>query len=155
MIVCSCNVLSDHQIRDVVAERGTRLTSQVYGCLGCSAQCGRCARTIRKIMDQALLSCGNQCACCPAHEAHTHPQGEEGHDHGPHHHGHHHHDHGHDHHHDHPHAHPHAPVEAAHEHDHPVRRAEPASHGTADRLPAARSGHAQLVHPHPVHGAAD
>ena len=31
-----------------------RSTGQVYGCLGCSAQCGRCARTIRRIMDEAL-----------------------------------------------------------------------------------------------------
>ena len=34
----------------VEAER-TRSTSRVYRCLGCSAQCGPCARTIRCIMD--------------------------------------------------------------------------------------------------------
>ena len=38
----------------VQAEAKPRSTSQVYGCLGCSAQCGRCARTIRRIMDEAL-----------------------------------------------------------------------------------------------------
>ena len=55
MIVCSCNVLSDHDVRQVVtAEARPRSTGQVYGCLGCSAQCGRCARTIRRIMDEAL-----------------------------------------------------------------------------------------------------
>jgi bacterioferritin-associated ferredoxin len=55
MIVCSCNVLSDRDIRNAVsAEAPPRSTGQVYGCLGCSAQCGRCARTIRKIMDEAL-----------------------------------------------------------------------------------------------------
>ena len=55
MIVCSCNVLSDHDVRTAVtAEARPRSTGQVYGCLGCSAQCGRCARTIRKIMDEAL-----------------------------------------------------------------------------------------------------
>ena len=55
MIVCSCNVLSDHDVRQVVtAEVRPRSTGQVYGCLGCSAQCGRCARTIRRIMDEAL-----------------------------------------------------------------------------------------------------
>ena len=62
MIVCSCNVLSDHDVRTAVsAEARPRSTGQVYGCLGCSAQCGRCARTIRKIMDEALdaaTSCG-------------------------------------------------------------------------------------------------
>ena len=55
MIVCSCNVLSDHDVRTAVtAEARPRTTGQVYGCLGCSAQCGRCARTIRRIMDEAL-----------------------------------------------------------------------------------------------------
>lgn len=55
MIVCSCNVLSDQDVRSAVeAER--RSTRQVYGCLGCSAKCGRCARTIRCLMDEALAS---------------------------------------------------------------------------------------------------
>ena len=54
MIVCSCNVLSDKDVRSAVQADAPRSTSQVYGCLGCSAQCGRCARTIRKIMDEAL-----------------------------------------------------------------------------------------------------
>ncbi|MFL6796263.1 MAG: bacterioferritin-associated ferredoxin [Xanthobacteraceae bacterium] len=55
MIVCSCNVLSDHDVRSVVvAEPAPRTTGQVYGCLGCTPQCGRCARTIRRIMDDAM-----------------------------------------------------------------------------------------------------
>jgi bacterioferritin-associated ferredoxin len=53
MIVCSCNVLSDQDIRSAVEAERPRLTSQVYGCLGCSAQCGRCARTIRRLVDEA------------------------------------------------------------------------------------------------------
>ena len=56
MIVCSCNVLSDQDVRSAVEAERTRSTSQVYGCLGCSAQCGRCARTIRRLMDEALGS---------------------------------------------------------------------------------------------------
>jgi bacterioferritin-associated ferredoxin len=64
MIVCSCNVLSDTQVRTAVSESAPRATSQVYGCLGCSAQCGRCARTIRRIMDQVLGGCPAGCACC-------------------------------------------------------------------------------------------
>ena len=56
MIVCSCNVLSDQDVRSAVEAERTRSTSQVYGCLGCSAKCGRCARTIRRIMDEALGS---------------------------------------------------------------------------------------------------
>ena len=49
MIVCSCNVFSDHQVRSVA--RRPRM-SEVYACLGCSAQCGRCAHTIKRIMDE-------------------------------------------------------------------------------------------------------
>ncbi|MBS7539298.1 (2Fe-2S)-binding protein [Ancylobacter lacus] len=64
MIVCSCNVLSDTQVRDAVAGPGAavRTAGQVYRCLGCSPQCGRCARTIRSIIDQAL---GSACGACP------------------------------------------------------------------------------------------
>ncbi len=59
MIVCSCNILSDKQVRDVVGtECAPRKVSEVYGCLGCSPQCGRCARTIRDIMRGAGACCG-------------------------------------------------------------------------------------------------
>jgi bacterioferritin-associated ferredoxin len=62
VIVCSCNVLSDTQVRDSIAvETGPRTTIEVYRCLGCSPQCGRCARTIRAIMDEAL---GKPCDAC-------------------------------------------------------------------------------------------
>jgi bacterioferritin-associated ferredoxin len=56
MIVCSCNVLSDQEVRSAVEAERMRSTSQIYGCLGCSAQCGRCARTIRRLMDEGLGS---------------------------------------------------------------------------------------------------
>lgn len=67
MIVCSCNVFSDHDIRNAVAgECPPRTPGQVYGCLGCSAQCGRCVRTIKKIMDEALGACAKSCCTgCP------------------------------------------------------------------------------------------
>ena len=56
MIVCSCNIFTDHDIRSAV--RGSEdlpcNAKQVYGCLGCSAESGRCARTIKTIIDQAL-----------------------------------------------------------------------------------------------------
>jgi bacterioferritin-associated ferredoxin len=63
MIVCSCNVLSDREIRSVIETAPARpaTANQVYGCLGCSPQCGRCARTIRKIMDEALSACAGPC----------------------------------------------------------------------------------------------
>lgn len=65
MIVCSCNVLSDRQIRDAVAdpEAAVRTAGQVYRCLGCSAQCGRCARTIRKLI--ADVNASSACGSCP------------------------------------------------------------------------------------------
>lgn len=68
MIVCSCNVLSDHEVRTACAKSAPRTAGQVYGCLGCSAQCGRCARSIRKIMDEALAGAGCPIGCggCPS-----------------------------------------------------------------------------------------
>jgi len=61
MIVCSCNVLSDHDVRHVVnsADNSRRNAKQIYGCLGCGVECGRCARTIKGLIDEALASCDN------------------------------------------------------------------------------------------------
>jgi bacterioferritin-associated ferredoxin len=65
MIVCSCNVLTDQDVRAAVStEARPRSAGQVYGCLGCSAQCGRCATTIRRIMDEALDSAALACGDC-------------------------------------------------------------------------------------------
>ena len=59
MIVCSCNVFSDHQMRSVVAKEAQRpRMSEVYASLGCSAQCGRCAHTIKRLMDERP-TCGS------------------------------------------------------------------------------------------------
>lgn len=77
MIVCSCNVLTDDDVRSAMSASGDlpRTARQVYGCLGCSAQCGRCARTIQKIMKDALGACAKECcAGCPHSGAHTHAQ---------------------------------------------------------------------------------
>lgn len=68
MIVCSCNVITDHDVRSAVsgADDVLRHAKQVYGCLGCSAECGRCARTIKSIIDEALGTCAQAChAGCP------------------------------------------------------------------------------------------
>jgi bacterioferritin-associated ferredoxin len=53
MIVCSCNVFSDQQVRSTLAKaiRPLRM-SQIYAQLGSSAQCGRCAHTVKRIMEQ-------------------------------------------------------------------------------------------------------
>jgi bacterioferritin-associated ferredoxin len=63
MIVCSCNVLSDDDVRNAVctAEQLPRNAKQIYGCLGCSAECGRCARTIKTIIDETLGDCAVAC----------------------------------------------------------------------------------------------
>jgi len=77
MIVCSCNVLSDHDVRHAVnsADDLPRSAKQLYGCLGCSAECGRCARTIKGIIDEALGACALACkAGCP--HGHSHAAGE-------------------------------------------------------------------------------
>ena len=72
MIVCSCNVFSDRDVRTALDAAPARpaTANQVYGCLGCSPQCGRCARTIRRIMDEALgaaASCAQGCPVACAH----------------------------------------------------------------------------------------
>jgi bacterioferritin-associated ferredoxin len=72
LIVCSCNVLSDDDVRSAVSASADlpRTARQIYGCLGCSAECGRCARTINKIIKDALGACARECvANCP-HSAH-------------------------------------------------------------------------------------
>lgn len=73
MIVCSCNVLSDHAVRGCIGgPECPRTPAQVYRCLGCSPQCGRCAVTIRKMLQTARpggesgSACGADCAAgCP------------------------------------------------------------------------------------------
>jgi bacterioferritin-associated ferredoxin len=79
MIVCSCNVLSDHDVRSAVesADDLPRNAKQIYGCLGCGAECGRCARTIKTIIEEALGACAEACSVgCPHYQAaHRHADG--------------------------------------------------------------------------------
>jgi bacterioferritin-associated ferredoxin len=69
MIVCSCNVFSDHDVRHAVnaADNALRNAKQIYDCLGCSAECGRCARTIKTIIDEANRECPLACQAGCAH----------------------------------------------------------------------------------------
>ena len=78
MIVCSCNVLSDARIKSALeAASGAarpRSPTAVYKCLGCSPNCGRCFKTIRKIIDERLdihhapeAGCGAGCAAACGH----------------------------------------------------------------------------------------
>jgi bacterioferritin-associated ferredoxin len=76
MIVCSCNVLSDDDVRSAVSasEDLPRNAKQIYGCLGCSAECGRCARTIKTIIDDALGACAKVCRPgCPHSQTEAEP----------------------------------------------------------------------------------
>jgi bacterioferritin-associated ferredoxin len=51
MIVCSCNVLSEHDVRAAIAaEPLPRSAGEIYECLGCRPRCGRCASTLRNIL---------------------------------------------------------------------------------------------------------
>ncbi len=71
MIVCSCNVLSDGDIRGCLhpGPGCPKTPAQVYNRLGCKAECGQCARTIRSIMkteetvDCAVVDCPLQSNC--------------------------------------------------------------------------------------------
>ncbi|WP_210496986.1 (2Fe-2S)-binding protein [Microvirga antarctica] len=73
MIVCSCNILSDGDVKACLrpGPECPRTPAQVYRCLGCSPNCGRCVRTIRAIMHQALAEARHATApacnrgCCP------------------------------------------------------------------------------------------
>jgi bacterioferritin-associated ferredoxin len=69
MIVCSCNVLTDHDVRRALTSEDAlpRNVKQVLGCLGCSAECGRCARTIITIAEEALGACLKGCHSRCAH----------------------------------------------------------------------------------------
>jgi bacterioferritin-associated ferredoxin len=60
MIVCSCNLLSDRDVRALVAapDGAPRTAGKIYGCLSCTPQCGRCARTIKRIIDEARSAAG-------------------------------------------------------------------------------------------------
>jgi bacterioferritin-associated ferredoxin len=65
VIVCSCNVLSDGDVRACLnpGPNCPLTPAQVYRCLGCRPECGHCARTIRAIMDQALAAANDAAPC--------------------------------------------------------------------------------------------
>lgn len=73
MIVCSCNVLSDRDVRETVGSRPDRPSvGSVFRSMGCEAKCGRCVRSIVAIVDQhagpRLDECGGtgDCDSCRA-----------------------------------------------------------------------------------------
>jgi bacterioferritin-associated ferredoxin len=53
MIICSCNVLSDHDVRIAMSVGAPpRTTGEFFRRLGCIAQCGRCAWSIKRIIEE-------------------------------------------------------------------------------------------------------
>jgi len=75
MYVCSCNALTDHDVRAIAA--AASCVAEVYACLGCTPCCGVCARTIRKVLADAHTAaacacpqgCRDEAEACPAHAA--------------------------------------------------------------------------------------
>lgn len=70
MIICQCNVLTDRQILAILADEPlsmTRSPVQVYKCLGCAPNCGRCLAAVRVLLQQARMTsaCAVGCATCP------------------------------------------------------------------------------------------
>lgn len=62
MIVCSCNILSDQDVRAVMTnpEYVPPRVAEIYTRLGCKAECGRCARTISVIVSDLVASLCNE-----------------------------------------------------------------------------------------------
>ena len=63
MIICSCNVITEQDVRSVIVLESPSRTGEIYICLGCSVRCGRCARTIKRIMADAIKGCPAACRC--------------------------------------------------------------------------------------------
>jgi bacterioferritin-associated ferredoxin len=53
MYVCICNAVTDGQIRGAV-EEGITSMKGLRETLGCSNQCGKCARHVKQIRDDVL-----------------------------------------------------------------------------------------------------
>ncbi|HXY57382.1 MAG TPA: (2Fe-2S)-binding protein [Methylocystis sp.] len=73
MIVCSCNVVSDREVRGLLGPASARPSvGAVFRNLGCSVQCGRCARSIAAIVEQHCLRGGcdeEECSGCGEEQA--------------------------------------------------------------------------------------
>jgi bacterioferritin-associated ferredoxin len=54
MIICSCNVISDHDVRACVKPCGASAerARDVFRCLGRAPKCGRCVRNIQGLFDR-------------------------------------------------------------------------------------------------------
>jgi bacterioferritin-associated ferredoxin len=61
VIVCSCNILTDQDIRELAVDPKyiRSRVAKVYERLGCQAECGRCARTIATIIRESVTGLGD------------------------------------------------------------------------------------------------
>ena len=55
MIVCSCNVIRDCDIR-AAAERGCRDAETAYRSMGCEFECGGCEDHAQEIIEEAIAA---------------------------------------------------------------------------------------------------
>jgi bacterioferritin-associated ferredoxin len=62
MIICSCNVITENEVRRAIDLHSPPRTAQVFVCLACSARCGRCAQTIKRLMADAIKGCPEACS---------------------------------------------------------------------------------------------
>jgi bacterioferritin-associated ferredoxin len=77
MIICSCNVLADHEIQELAETALQPLDARlICNHLGCTMQCGRCARGIKQTFDEAFAGCRTGCARWPTGERHAQECGE-------------------------------------------------------------------------------
>ena len=55
MIICSCNVISDSRIKAALtSEDYPKTPCEVYKCLGCKLNCGRCVSTVRLVINETM-----------------------------------------------------------------------------------------------------
>lgn len=64
MIICSCNVISDHEVRGAVAGMDAPPVhmSHVYRALGRKPKCGHCKRTIKETVRRIGQDTEGACA---------------------------------------------------------------------------------------------
>lgn len=53
MIVCLCNAISDRAACAVARDGGCRNVGDIYRCLGCRVQCGKCVPELRRLLEEA------------------------------------------------------------------------------------------------------
>ncbi|MBO0734233.1 MAG: (2Fe-2S)-binding protein [Methylocapsa sp.] len=71
MIICSCNVFSDNEVRKAVGSNCRPQTpGAVYRCLGCNPCCGRCLTTVKAILNESLAQAGAKADNCPVRIEH-------------------------------------------------------------------------------------